>query len=58
MKPTSMFKLPKSVKRLLATIGDAHERGHAKRAFIDAELSAAIKPRDNKRERNQETVNE
>lgn len=58
MKPNGMFKLSKQVKRLLGNISDAHLRGITKRAFIDAELSAAIKPRDSKRERNQETVNE
>jgi len=32
------FRLHKSSKRVLATILDAHERGHIRRAMIQAQL--------------------
>ena len=36
MKATSSFKMPKSVKLLLATIQNVHERGEARRAWVTA----------------------
>ncbi len=45
LKPNANFKLSKQSKRFLATIVDDHKRGEARRAFIQAELSAAIQPR-------------
>ena len=47
-KATSSFKLSKTSKRLIATHTDNHKRGEAKRAFIEAELYAAIQPRISK----------
>lgn len=38
-KNTSHFKLPGSVKRVMATIQDKHVRGAFKRAMISAELT-------------------
>ena len=40
-KTNSSFNLSKSVKRMLSTIGDKHQRSIVKRAFIDAEHAAA-----------------
>ncbi len=47
-KATSSFKLSKTSKRLIATHIDPHKRGEAKKAFIEAELYAAIQPRISK----------
>jgi hypothetical protein len=48
LKANANFKLSKTSKRLLATVIDPHKRGEAKRAFINAELCAAIQPRISK----------
>jgi HEPN domain-containing protein len=48
MKPTSTFKLSKQNKRFLATVVDAHARGHYKRMLIDAQLASEIKIKDKK----------
>lgn len=45
MKSTANFKLPKSVKRQMATFVDAHQRGAYKRQMIDALLCAQVQPR-------------
>ena len=47
-KANSNFKLSKTSKRLIATHINAHKRGEAKRAFIEAELYAAIQPKISK----------
>ena len=46
IKPGPNFKLSKPSKTLMALGGfkDAHDRGAFKRAMIQAELAAAIKP--------------
>jgi hypothetical protein len=44
MKPGPNFKLPKSVKRIMATIVNDHERGSYKRSMIEAELYSTVKP--------------
>lgn len=38
MKPTSNFKLPKSVKMLLSNVRDPHLRGSMRRDYIKAIL--------------------
>jgi hypothetical protein len=53
LKANANFKLSKTSKRLLATIVDTHKRGESKRAFINAELCAAIQPRINKNRKEQ-----
>ena len=47
LKPTASYKMSKTTKTALALFKfkDAHERGAWKRAMIDAELSAAIRPK-------------
>lgn len=40
MKPSSNFKLPKSVKRLASTIVNPHRCGEYRRAMIDACVSS------------------
>ena len=52
-KATSSFKLSKTAKRLIATHVDSHKRGEARRAFIEAELYAAIQPRISKNRKEQ-----
>jgi hypothetical protein len=52
MTPTSTYKMSKSTKRGLALILDPIKRGTWKRAMINAELSAAVRPRE-KKSRNQ-----
>jgi hypothetical protein len=39
LKPNNHFKLPGTVKRVMASIDDPHARGAYKRAMISAELS-------------------
>ena len=52
MKATSSFKLPKSVKVLLATIQNVHERGGARRAWVTALLEQqSFKTRPSKGDR-------
>lgn len=54
MKPTATYKMSKMTKISLAMsrFKDAHAHGQWKRAMIDAELSAAVRPRE-KKSRNQ-----
>lgn len=46
-KPTSNYRMSSHTKAVLALgkFRDAHDRGHWKRAMIDAELEAAKKPK-------------
>jgi hypothetical protein len=50
LKPTANYKMSKAVKTGLALhkFKDAHQRGAWKRAMIEAELAAAIKPKADK----------
>lgn len=49
MKPSATFKLSKQSKRLMCSFTNAHERGAFKRAMIQAELAAAIRPKEKKK---------
>jgi hypothetical protein len=51
MKPTANYKMSKQTKTSLALgkFKDAHARGQWKRAMIEAELSAAVQPKREKR---------
>ncbi len=50
MKPGKTFKLSKTVKRMMALMGGpAESRNQFKRMMIDAELSAAVQPKREKR---------
>lgn len=49
MKSTSSFKLSKQSKRLMCSFIDPHARGAFKRAMIQAELAAAIRPKEKKK---------
>ena len=51
LKPGKTFNLSKSSKRILAQFPNAHERGQWKRMMIDAELSAAIVIKPEKKDR-------
>jgi len=51
LKPGKTFNLSKSSKRILAQFTDPHARGQWKRMMIDAELSAAIVIKPEKRDR-------
>jgi len=51
LKPTSNYRMSKQNKWLLAQELDSHVRGALKRGIIDADLSAAIKPAKDKKER-------
>ena len=53
LKPNANFKMSKQSKRLLATVVNDHKRGEAKKAFIEAELYAAIQPRISKNRKEQ-----
>ena len=46
MKPTANYRMSKQLKTSLALgkFKDAHHHGAWKRAMIDAELSAAVRP--------------
>jgi hypothetical protein len=50
-KPTANYKMSKQTKTSLALgkFKDAHARGQWKRAMIEAELSAAVQPKREKR---------
>jgi hypothetical protein len=54
IKPGPNFKLSKPTKTKLALgkFKDEHDRGAWKRAMIQAELAASIKPPTGKKERN------
>lgn len=56
LKPTATYKMSKATKTALALFKfkDEHERGAWKRAMIDAELSALIKPKPEKNRRGSE----
>ena len=56
LKPGKTFNLSKSSKRILAQFPNAPERGQWKRMMIDAELSAAIVIKPEKKDRNQVAV--
>ncbi len=51
LKPTSSYKMSKALKTSLALnkFKDEHHKGAWKRAMIDAELTAAIKPKEKKK---------
>ena len=50
MKPGKTFKLSKTAKRMTALMGGSAEgRNQFKRMMIDAELSAAVQPKREKR---------
>lgn len=51
MKSGPNFKLPKSVKRILATYIDPHKRGVVKRGYIQAQLASQVVRRE-KHEKN------
>jgi len=51
LKPGKTFNLSKSSKRILAQFVDPNARGQWKRMMIDAELSAAIVIKPEKRDR-------
>ena len=53
MKTNSYFKLPKSFKRMLATIDNPQRRGETKSLFIQAQSTYV----DNKNKRFKERVN-
>lgn len=45
MKPTSTYNMSKQAKKFLATARTKEERTAIKKAFINAELSALMKPK-------------
>lgn len=45
LKPSSSFKLSKTVKRMMAAHANSNYSNIIKRNFIQAELAAAIQPR-------------
>jgi hypothetical protein len=52
LKPTKTYKMSKTLKASLALskdFQDPHQKGQWKRAMIDAELSAAIQPKREKK---------
>ena len=54
LKPTANYKMSGQLKRSLAlskNFQDPHKKGQWKRAMIDAELSAAIAPKKEKKPR-------
>jgi len=53
IKPTSSYKMSKQVKTMLNRYRDPHLRGLMKRSWIQAELEAAIKPKADKKNRDQ-----
>lgn len=53
IKPTSSYKMSKQVKTILNRYRDPHLRGEMKRGWIQAELEAAIKPKADKKNREQ-----
>ncbi len=52
--PTKTFKLSKTTKRMMATIVDAHARGHFKRMMIDAQLESEKRPVASKNAKNED----
>jgi len=53
IRPTSSYKMSKQVKTLLNRYSDPHLRGEMKRSWIQAELESAIKPKADKKNRDQ-----
>lgn len=53
IKPTSSYKMSKSTKFMLCRYRNPHVRGQMKRSWIQAELEAAIKPKSDKKLRDQ-----
>lgn len=53
IRPTSSYKMSKQVKTLLNRYSDPHLRGEMKRGWIQAELEAAIRPKADKKNRDQ-----
>lgn len=53
IKPTNSYKMSKQVKTMLNRYRDPHLRGEMKRGWIQAELEAAIKPKVDKKNRDQ-----
>ena len=53
IRPTSTYKMSKQVKTLLNRYSDPHLRGEMKRGWIQAELEAAIRPKADKKNRDQ-----
>lgn len=49
MKTTASFRISKQTKRFMASFIDAHARGEYKRAMIQAELAAAVRPKERKK---------
>ena len=47
-KATAAFKLPASIKRVLAVMPNKHQRAEVKKLFIDAELTAKFAPKSRK----------
>lgn len=50
-KTNASFKLSKSVKRVLATMTNKHQRGEVKKLFIDAEWQYTHQPKSFKKEK-------
>ena len=53
IRPTSSYKMTKATKFRLGRYTDPHLRGEMKRSWIQAELEAAIKPKSDKKNRDQ-----
>ena len=49
LKPTSTYRMSTASKYQLAKISDPHLRGAIKRSIIDADLTAAIQPKRDKK---------
>jgi hypothetical protein len=52
IKPTSTYKMPKSIKMLLTRYKDPHVRGEMKRMMIQADLESKIVPKTDKNKYN------
>jgi hypothetical protein len=46
LKPTNTYVMSKTVKTLLAGITDPYEKSEFKKLMIEAELVAALRPRE------------
>ena len=58
MKPDKNFKLPKQVKRTMATMVNAVERNEYKNLMIQAELHSRKMERVSKKDKSKSTVTE
>ena len=47
-KATAAFKLPASIKRVLAIMPNKTQRAEVRKLFIDAELTAKFAPKSNR----------